>query len=39
MAKIALLILLAVSWLAASGCKSHSGSREFTPGKGWTHTD
>ena len=33
---LALLALLAVS--LNSGCKSHSGSREFIPGKGWVPT-
>jgi hypothetical protein len=31
-----LLILLAVTVVVvATGCKSHSGSREFIPGQGW----
>jgi len=28
-------ILAAILMLAATGCATHSGSREFTPGKGW----
>ena len=28
-----LLVLILV--LVVSGCKSHEGSREYTPGKGW----
>jgi len=35
MAKICLLVLLA-AMLVAGGCCSHSGSREYTPGQGWT---
>ena len=39
MKKIWLLVLLAVVALSLnSGCKSHSGSREFIPGKGWVPT-
>jgi hypothetical protein len=33
-----LLLTLAVAAalvMAATGCKSHAGSREYTPGKGW----
>lgn len=36
-----ILVLVALALLlgsAATGCKS-SGSREFTPGRGWTPTD
>jgi hypothetical protein len=36
-----MLVLVALALLvvgATSGCKS-SGSREFTPGRGWTPTD
>lgn len=33
--KIVLLILLLTVVAGASGCKSASGSREFTPGRGW----
>ncbi len=29
------LALAAVLVLGAVGCKSHAGSREFTPGEGW----
>ena len=35
MAKICLLLLLAAA-LVAGGCASHSGSREYNPGSGWT---
>ena len=31
---IALIVLLGVL-VVVSGCKSHSGSREYVPGKGW----
>jgi len=34
-----LLLLLAITLLAASGCRTHSGSREFIPGKGWAPND
>jgi hypothetical protein len=35
-----LLVLLVVAIGVGTGCKSsHSGSREFAPGKGWQHTD
>ena len=33
------LIVLIVSLIFISGCKTHSGSREFVPGKGWIHND
>lgn len=33
---LALVCLLALA--AVSGCKCKSGSREYTPGKGWTPT-
>jgi hypothetical protein len=39
MIKIALLVVLAVALVAGTGCKSHSGSREFIPGKGWVPND
>jgi hypothetical protein len=35
MNKLLLLAFLAVVLVASSGCKSHSGSREYAPGKGW----
>jgi hypothetical protein len=35
MAKICLLLLLAAA-LVAGGCASHTGSREYNPGQGWT---
>jgi hypothetical protein len=28
-------LLTAVLMVGVSGCKSHSGSREYTPGQGW----
>jgi hypothetical protein len=40
MKKLCVLFLLVVVACAVTGCKSsHSGSREFVPGKGWIHTD
>ena len=39
MKKILLLALLTVVAVSLnSGCKSHSGSREFIPGQGWVPT-
>ena len=29
------MVVAAVVTLAAGGCKTHPGSREFIPGKGW----
>lgn len=34
MIKILLAVLIAVV-VTTSGCKTHSGSREYKPGKGW----
>jgi len=39
MSKICVLILLLVALVVASGCKSHSGSREYIPSKGWVPND
>jgi hypothetical protein len=40
MSKFLLFLLLLLAVLAgASGCKSSSGSREFTPGQGWKTND
>jgi hypothetical protein len=39
MAKIYVLILLLAALVVASGCKTHSGSREYVPGKGWVPND
>ena len=33
-----MLILLA-ALVVGAGCKSHSGSQEYIPGKGWVPTD
>ena len=34
------LLILAVAVIASfSGCKTHSGSREYIPGKGWVPND
>jgi hypothetical protein len=39
MKRILLFALLAIALVSLnSGCKSHSGSREFIPGKGWVPT-
>jgi len=32
---LALALLAALVCIAATGCKSHPGSRDFIPGKGW----
>jgi hypothetical protein len=34
MSKMMLLVVL-LSVLAVSGCKTYSGSREYIPGEGW----
>jgi len=40
MSKLCLLLLLAGLLVAAgTGCATHSGSREFIPGKGWVPND
>jgi hypothetical protein len=36
MSKLFLALTLAATLvLVAAGCKSHAGSREYTPGQGW----
>jgi hypothetical protein len=35
MSKIMLLLLVTVLLAGVVGCKNHSGSREYAPGKGW----
>jgi hypothetical protein len=35
MSKLCMLILLVVTVLISAGCQTHSGSREYAPGKGW----
>ena len=35
MIRTMLLIALAATLLAVTGCKTNTGSREFIPGKGW----
>jgi hypothetical protein len=32
---IVLVLMVALVCVAAAGCKSNPGSREYTPGKGW----
>ena len=39
MKKICALMLLAAIVLAVAGCKSHSGTRDYIPGKGWVPND
>jgi hypothetical protein len=39
MSKLCVLLLLLAAMLVASGCRTHSGSREFIPGKGWVPND
>lgn len=34
-----MMLLLAAVLLAAAGCETHSGSREYIPGKGWVPND
>lgn len=38
MSKIILLLVLAALLAGVTGCKSHPGSREYIPGKGWKQT-
>jgi hypothetical protein len=37
--KKVIFVLALVAVLAAAGCKTHSGSREYIPGKGWVPND
>jgi hypothetical protein len=39
MSKLCVWVLLAVVLLVSAGCKTHSGSREYIPGKGWVPND
>lgn len=39
MTKICVLILLLAALVVGVGCKTHSGSRDFIPGKGWVPND
>lgn len=39
MKKFCTWMLLVLVLAAVAGCKTHSGSREYIPGKGWIHTD
>jgi predicted small secreted protein len=34
-----LLLILVVVLVTVSGCETHSGSREYVPGKGWIQND
>lgn len=38
MMRILLLLTLAATLLAVTGCKTNKGSREFIPGRGWVPT-
>lgn len=33
------MLLLLAALVVGAGCKSHSGSKEYIPGKGWVPTD
>ncbi len=33
------MLLLVVTLIAAAGCSTPSGSREYVPGKGWVPND
>jgi hypothetical protein len=33
------LVLLLLAALTVAGCASHSGSRDYIPGKGWVPND
>jgi len=37
--KKVIFVLALVAMLAAAGCKTPSGSREYIPGKGWVPND
>lgn len=39
MSKICLTLLLLAALIIGAGCKTHSGSREYIPGKGWVPND
>jgi predicted small secreted protein len=39
MSKIYLTILLLAALIIVTGCKTHSGSREYIPGQGWVPND
>ncbi len=39
MKKLFTLILMAAVLFAVAGCKTHSGSRDYIPGKGWVPND
>jgi hypothetical protein len=39
MAKFCMLLILIATVLVIAGCSTHSGSREFVPGKGWVPND
>jgi hypothetical protein len=39
MSKLCLLLLLTTLLVGAGGCATHSGSREFSPDKGWVPND
>ncbi len=39
MMKICTLMLVTVLLVTVVGCKSHSGSRDYIPGKGWVPND
>lgn len=36
--KAFLILLLALGLLAATGCQTNKGSREYVPGRGWVPT-
>jgi len=39
MSKLCLLLLLVTVLMAAAGCSTPSGSREYIPGRGWVPND
>jgi hypothetical protein len=39
MSKVCIILLLMAMLIAAVGCSTSSGSREFIPGKGWVPND
>jgi hypothetical protein len=39
MSKLCILIVLLAALVIGAGCKTHSGNREYIPGKGWVPND
>jgi hypothetical protein len=39
MSKLCIILVLLAALVIGAGCKSHSGSKEYIPGKGWVPAD